>query len=311
MNEDRRRLVDWDNLRLSLLFCYEGAVPTVGRGMREVTGATAWLLEQGWAQVRDERGESTRAQAGQWLMVRPGLRQQEFSPDARLISINFRATFFTGESLFDEGLSLTLKAAEAPQLERKARALLREVRRELAPEVSRFSVNTLVNMDGFLRVQRALLDWVRVWAAVLAAQGLRPGAAGSLDARVSQAVEFLQSHVREEGMDMARVAEGVGLSASQLTRIFLRERGETPRQFHQRYRKEHAHHLLMRTGLSIKEVAAELGFKHASHFTAWFRKHNTMTPSQFRSNPVGHRYFPGARVWELEKRKRAQPSSPS
>jgi AraC-like DNA-binding protein len=74
----------------------------------------------------------------------------------------------------------------------------------------------------------------------------------------------------------------VGLSQSQLNRLFLRERGQTVRQCHQHQRLEYAHTLLMRHDLSLKEVAMELGFKHQSNFTAWFRKLHRMTPSEFR-----------------------------
>jgi AraC-like DNA-binding protein len=152
-------------------------------------------------------------------------------------------------------------------------------------------VNVPVNLEGYLALHRGLTDWVMVWSSALVSAGIKPNSLIGTDPRVRQAIAYLQGHLKDADLNGELIASQVGLSLSQLNRQFLRERGETLRQFHQIQRKEHAQHLLMRTSLSIKEIAMELGFFHQSHFTTWFRKQTGATPSAFRLNPVGERFY--------------------
>ena len=50
---------------------------------------------------------------------------------------------------------------------------------------------------------------------------------------------------------------------------------------------EAARHLLAGTKTPLKQIAHELGLRHASHFTKWFRLHAGMPPSQFRDGGTG------------------------
>jgi AraC-like DNA-binding protein len=34
---------------------------------------------------------------------------------------------------------------------------------------------------------------------------------------------------------------------------------------------------------TLKEIAFELGFRHAAHFTAWFRRQVDVSPSAYRA----------------------------
>ena len=106
---------------------------------------------------------------------------------------------------------------------------------------------------------------------------------------------FIHEHVLDGDLDSGKIAREVGLSASQLNRLFMRDRGETVHKAHSRHRLEQAYHLLMRTQLSIKEVAMKLGFRHQAHFAIWFNQETGTSPTDFRKNPVSYRYFRDAR----------------
>lgn len=290
--QSNSRLVDWDNLRISLFFIYSGEVQASGRGTKEIPGATAWLVERGWARVTDETGTTVGARSGQWLMVRPGVRQQAFSDDVQLLSINFLAALVTGESLFYEGLSLVLKGHSHPMLEKQARILLKTASRILGADNVRSAIGSTISLSHYLALQRDLFSWVIAWNGALQAAGLVPTRMAYSDPRIGQAANYLQAHLRDVVVDAKTIADEVGLSINQLNRQFQRERNETLNQCHQRQRKELAQLLLMRTAMSIKEIAIDLGFSHQSHFTKWFTRQVGMTPSAFRGNPVGNRYFP-------------------
>lgn len=251
MERVKQQMLEWDSLRIGLILCYEGEVRAIGRGMQKALAATAWLVERGWARVTDDDGRRVRARAGEWLMVRPGIRLQEFSADMRLLSINFRAAFHTGEDLFSNGLSLVIQSKDHPQLEKCARKLLKTAYLELGKTQSFWAMTAPTSLSGYLMVHRELTDWVMVWSEALMNSGISPNTVYSNDPRVKQALAFLQGHIRNPELDGERIAAEVGLSLSQLNRQFLRERGETLRRCHQRHRLEFAQHMLMRSALSI------------------------------------------------------------
>jgi AraC family transcriptional regulator len=65
------------------------------------------------------------------------------------------------------------------------------------------------------------------------------------------------------------------------------EVGLTPHGYLDRRRLEFARHLVMRSDVPLKQAAHELGFRHASHFTKWFRRHMGAAPSAFRNAQDG------------------------
>ena len=58
--------------------------------------------------------------------------------------------------------------------------------------------------------------------------------------------------------------------------------GLTAKGFLEQRRLEGARRLLGEGELPLKEVAALLGFRHAPHFTAWFKAGAGRTPSAYR-----------------------------
>lgn len=130
-----------------------------------------------------------------------------------------------------------------------------------------------------------------------------PGAPGSLDARFAKAVETLAAHVRtraegthravtaarriiesrfEEDLSLDRIAEEVEVSAFHLSRIFKAATGATVLDYMTSTRMEEAKRLMRETNLSIKEVAAAVGYNDQNYFSRVFRRVTGTTPSSFR-----------------------------
>ena len=83
------------------------------------------------------------------------------------------------------------------------------------------------------------------------------------------------------------LAESVGLSAAQLTRLFVNAFDLTPRRYFERRRLESACQALAHTQSSIKEIAFRHGFEYVSHFCNWFHRLKATSPSRFRRSE-GH-----------------------
>lgn len=101
---------------------------------------------------------------------------------------------------------------------------------------------------------------------------------------VTRAVEYLRTHhAGDIGLD--DLAKAAGMNKFGLCRLFRLTTGETPIRYLFRLRVEAAKRQLRarrHLGKSITEIAFEVGFQDASHFTRIFRAHYGMTPQVFR-----------------------------
>lgn len=105
--------------------------------------------------------------------------------------------------------------------------------------------------------------------------------------RITEAQLHLQSHYCEAKLSVETVATAIGLSASHLGFIFRKSTGHTLHQALIELRLRRATDLLIRTTLSIKEIAALTGWSNQFYFCAAFKKRHRMAPSTFRrSNQV-------------------------
>jgi len=71
-------------------------------------------------------------------------------------------------------------------------------------------------------------------------------------------------------------------SVGSLSRLFKKETGVSFRQHVREVRMRKAEEMLRRTLLSIKEIAAEVGYKHVSDFDHHFKEVYGMTPREYR-----------------------------
>ncbi len=87
------------------------------------------------------------------------------------------------------------------------------------------------------------------------------------------------------------VAVACGQDSPYLCRLFARYHDESPYQFLTRLRMDHASRLLLEGNMSVKEVAAAMGFKDAFHFSRVFKSVHHVPPSRFRQSM--HPQWPG------------------
>lgn len=276
---------NWLNLNLQLLWCHNRRVAEGTRETGEVfrftefTNSAAWLVREGWARVEHD-GQCHTALPGQWLIVKPGPRVQTFSRDARLLSIAFEARWPDGSPLYQEGLSLVLDAAAVPALEQKVRPILNAVMR-IAPGTWDLRDHK-ADLQSFLSLQPLLCRWLAALAAVLDEHGIRHSGHFGIDERVRLAVDRLQARDLAEPLALENLAAEVHVSPNHLIRLFRRDLRSTPNQFWDRLRIEHAMSRLRQPDIRIKEVAIDLGFKHLSHFSKWFKRHAGKPPQSAR-----------------------------
>jgi AraC-like DNA-binding protein len=100
--------------------------------------------------------------------------------------------------------------------------------------------------------------------------------------RIERLVERAGEALRE-GLGVAATARALGISYPTLRRYFLTVRGISPKQASTQVRRARAETLLAEGQLSVKEIAAVLGYHSASHFSLTFKRDNGVSPSAWRA----------------------------
>jgi AraC-like DNA-binding protein len=269
---------DWLNLSCHLLWCYEEELAQHAQDSSVYKNSGAWLVRKGWAEVEHD-GHIWRAEAGQWLIVKPVERTQRWSDDARLLSVAFDAKWPDGRSLIDEGLSLVLDADEHPALERHAMQLVREIK-----HVAKYTWDARhepISIYRYMKLQSRLSLWLSELAAAVREAGIRLQIKQDIDQRVIHIVRLIDELAVADHININELAEAVDMSSVHLTRLFKEQLNVTPVGYHTRVRIEEAKRRLHLPDARIKEVAIELGFFHLSHFSRWFKQHAGISPREF------------------------------
>ncbi|GAB3477724.1 helix-turn-helix domain-containing protein [Marinomonas epiphytica] len=101
------------------------------------------------------------------------------------------------------------------------------------------------------------------------------------DRRLQKAKQLLDQNI-QRNWQMIELAVSVHLSQSQLTLLFKRHLGLTPKQYLIRLRLNKAKQLLSQSHITLDNIAHQVGIADASSLIKLFKQHYGRTPSQFR-----------------------------
>jgi AraC-like DNA-binding protein len=87
-------------------------------------------------------------------------------------------------------------------------------------------------------------------------------------------------------IDLKKIVVDKGLSYSTFQRLWRSKFKISPIQYIQSLRNYEAKKLLLKSGMSVKEVARKVGFDNQFYFSNFFRKHNGVSPTQFKKRSV-------------------------
>ncbi|NBV21746.1 MAG: AraC family transcriptional regulator [Proteobacteria bacterium] len=137
--------------------------------------------------------------------------------------------------------------------------------------------------NGLGSTRTAFHTWFVVFLDTLQKCGVAPELrAGSSQRIVDQLVAWLNSLPLDH--TSPSLPDGFPLGLRRADQLLQQQVGIGLRAFIERRRLNAARTRLLGETIPIKELAFALGFRHASHFTAWFRRHAGLPPSAYRSS---------------------------
>ncbi|WP_151737274.1 AraC family transcriptional regulator [Paenibacillus tengchongensis] len=95
-------------------------------------------------------------------------------------------------------------------------------------------------------------------------------------------IHYLKEHYREE-IVFEDMAKEIGISYSYMRKIVYEMTGKSMIDYLNQVRIEKAKQLLVDSGLTIKQIAAEVGYYNVQSFNRFFRKYEGMPPSSYKS----------------------------
>jgi len=294
------RLIDWSRLRAQLLWAYHGepASPhyreTKLQPLRWTEDSEwlrahlqAWLLFRGEVTVVSESRKELHARAGEWVF--PMHRQvHHFSPGAQIISVAFTAHWPDQTPLYTHDEPISCSAGQFPELAGCAWRLVRlalstqEDPRKHPPQQSFVTVS----LKRYTQIARATLSWLAEYDKVMWHLGLQRSFVGGGDPRIAVLQQRIDTMPLGEPFQEEAAARSVGLSVSQMNRIFVNKTGITPREYCENRRVRFARETLLNSTMQVKQLAFMLGFRHPSSFSKWFRMRAGIYPRALRRD--GH-----------------------
>ena len=98
-----------------------------------------------------------------------------------------------------------------------------------------------------------------------------------------RALSYIQQHFSDP-ISLTSVAEEMGVSPAYLSTVFHREIGASYSRTLLKFRMEEAARQLIQTNQKVQQIAQNVGFFSAKHFTHVFHEYYHYSPVEFRLN---------------------------
>ena len=139
---------------------------------------------------------------------------------------------------------------------------------------------TTLPAEKFNSIGVVVMDHARMIEARLTGQA-RKDWAMHIEAIIEQASDILDEHAHTS-IDMEELARNLHVGYSWFRRMFKERTGTSPNRYHLNRRMEEAQRLLLDTDLTVKQIAARLGYESQNYFSEIFKKRTGISPNHFK-----------------------------
>lgn len=99
---------------------------------------------------------------------------------------------------------------------------------------------------------------------------------------IDKAIEYIHNNIAQN-ISVKEVASYVHLNSEYFSKLFKKETGENVKNYILKAKVDAAKSMLADPNIPIGVVALELGYSNFSHFTQVFKKHENITPTEYRA----------------------------
>ena len=156
-----------------------------------------------------------------------------------------------------------------------------------AAQIAQVSDRTIYQWarQGRVHVNKDFAEEVRICKtslSLIAKYVIRQVENGSIDGRIRLVIQLVEQQYEKDDPTLSKIAKQVGLSVWYLPRLFKKNTGISFGEYLRDLRLKKAALLLQDPTLSIKEIAAAVGYKHVSDFDHHFKSLYGMCPGEYR-----------------------------
>lgn len=101
----------------------------------------------------------------------------------------------------------------------------------------------------------------------------------TISSDIEKTLQYIQAHITNE-LSLEELAALVNLSCSQYKQKFKKQMGISPRRFINQQKIEAAKSLLLK-GMSVTDIAMQLGFNSSTYFSTVFKQYTLYTPRDY------------------------------
>lgn len=272
----------WRTLRCEWLWVYRGPVPQAEVWSAEIpVPAGVFFVERGEVRIRTE-GREIIVPRGHAFFSSPQLRRHWFAPGTHLLSVGFRAQWPDGTSLFRNALNFAAAASALRKATLHLFAIIHGSRKEVTYREA--TAESSLSSQEWAAREAAFASWFAAWMDALHSVGVRPISQMQARRRVDQLIAWLQALPLDQ--TSPTLPPGFPIGVRRAEQLLQQQFGMGLRSFMEQRRLNVARERILSDHAPLKEIAFALGFRHASHFTAWFRRHTGVSPSDYRSSGV-------------------------
>lgn len=125
------------------------------------------------------------------------------------------------------------------------------------------------------------LDIYKVFSELLSTMSIRSKSESSNEDNIESVKAYIFSHLNE-GLTVGKLADIVHMSPSHFSRVFKQQTGFSPYDYVLICRLNKAKDYLMKTDMTVAQIADETGFNSESNFIYFFTTNTGMSPRKFR-----------------------------
>ncbi|MFN8206566.1 MAG: AraC family transcriptional regulator [Bacteroidales bacterium] len=104
--------------------------------------------------------------------------------------------------------------------------------------------------------------------------------------RIHLVTSYIQGNL-DKKLSLNELASLIYLNPEYFSRLFKQVMGVKPNEYITRKRIEKAQVLLITSGLSLAEIAVQVGIPNISYFFTCFKKHTQVSPEEFKRMNAG------------------------